>query len=78
MAASLTLVGILPCAGTWSSAASSSRKASSAIPLTRSRFATKEGLLPAIALVILPFFILWGLVKLLPPWTDAAPPRQAS
>ncbi len=34
-------------------------------------FATKEGLLPAIALLILPFGILWVLVKLLPPWPDA-------
>ncbi|MGB8062367.1 MAG: NrfD/PsrC family molybdoenzyme membrane anchor subunit [Candidatus Sulfotelmatobacter sp.] len=34
-------------------------------------FATREGLLTAIALMILPFFILWVLVKLLPPWTDA-------
>ena len=31
-------------------------------------FATREGLLPAIALMILPFLILWGLLKLLPPW----------
>ena len=31
-------------------------------------FAAREGLLPAIALMILPFFILWGLLKLLPPW----------
>jgi Ni/Fe-hydrogenase subunit HybB-like protein len=35
-------------------------------------FATREGLLAAIALVILPLFILWGLVKLLPPWPAAA------
>jgi Ni/Fe-hydrogenase subunit HybB-like protein len=33
-------------------------------------FATREGLLPAILLMILPFAILWVLVKLLPPWTD--------
>jgi hypothetical protein len=33
-------------------------------------FATREGLLPAILLMILPFVILWVLVKLLPPWTD--------
>jgi Ni/Fe-hydrogenase subunit HybB-like protein len=33
-------------------------------------FATREGLLPAIALMILPFAILWGLVKLLPPWHE--------
>jgi len=34
-------------------------------------FATREGLLTAIVLMILPFIILWVLVKLLPPWTDA-------
>ncbi len=33
-------------------------------------FATREGLLPAIVLLLLPFAILWGLVKLLPPWHD--------
>jgi predicted membrane protein len=33
-------------------------------------FATREGLLPAILLMILPFVILWGLVRLLPPWGD--------
>ena len=33
-------------------------------------FATREGLLPAAALLILPFLILWGLLKLLPPWTE--------
>jgi Ni/Fe-hydrogenase subunit HybB-like protein len=32
-------------------------------------FATREGLLPAIALMVLPFLLLWGLIKLLPPWT---------
>jgi len=31
-------------------------------------FATREGLLPAIALLVLPFVILYVLVKLLPPW----------
>jgi predicted membrane protein len=30
-------------------------------------FATREGLLPALILLILPFLILWVLVKLLPP-----------
>jgi len=34
-------------------------------------FATREGLLTAIILMILPFLILWVLVKLLPPWTDS-------
>ena len=33
-------------------------------------FATREGLLPAIALLILPLIILWVLVKLLPPWHE--------
>jgi Ni/Fe-hydrogenase subunit HybB-like protein len=37
-------------------------------------FATREGLLPAILLMVLPFFILWGLIKLLPPWTGAERP----
>lgn len=33
-------------------------------------FATREGLLPAVILMVLPFFILWALIKLLPPWSD--------
>ena len=33
-------------------------------------FATREGLLTAIVLSILPFVILWVLVKLLPPWPE--------
>jgi hypothetical protein len=33
-------------------------------------FATREGLLTAIALTILPFVFLWVLVKLLPPWPE--------
>jgi Ni/Fe-hydrogenase subunit HybB-like protein len=41
-------------------------------------FATREGLLPAVVVMLLPFLILWGLVKLLPPWPEeeraAAPP----
>jgi Ni/Fe-hydrogenase subunit HybB-like protein len=39
------------------------------------RFATREGLLPAVALMFLPFLILWVLVKLLPPWqkSDSLP-----
>jgi Ni/Fe-hydrogenase subunit HybB-like protein len=31
---------------------------------------TKEGLLAAVALTILPFIFLWILVKLLPPWNE--------
>jgi len=37
-------------------------------------FATREGLLTAIILMLLPFGILWVLVKLLPPWLDAETP----
>src|SRR5579883_75347 len=37
-------------------------------------FATREGLLPAIVLILLPFGILYVLVKLLPPW----PKREAA
>jgi Ni/Fe-hydrogenase subunit HybB-like protein len=36
-------------------------------------FATREGLLPSIIILILPFVILWVLVKLLPPWDRKAP-----
>ena len=41
-------------------------------------FVTKEGLLPAIILSVLPFMILFVLVKVLPPWQDAAPLHQAA
>jgi Ni/Fe-hydrogenase subunit HybB-like protein len=33
-------------------------------------FVAREGLLTAIVLTILPFFFLWALVKLLPPWPE--------
>ncbi len=33
-------------------------------------FATREGLLPAIILMVLPFPILWLLIRLLPPWGE--------
>lgn len=37
-------------------------------------FATREGLLPAIALLVLPFLLLWGLLALLPPWKKESAP----
>ncbi len=40
-------------------------------------FATREGLLPAIALLLLPFVILWVLVKVLPPWEEAREAAKA-
>jgi Ni/Fe-hydrogenase subunit HybB-like protein len=39
-------------------------------------FVAKEGLLPAILLMLLPFGILWVLVKLLPPWPERKPVAQ--
>jgi Ni/Fe-hydrogenase subunit HybB-like protein len=42
-------------------------------------FATREGLLPAVILLILPFLILAVLIRLLPPWADMEPrPALAS
>ncbi len=39
---------------------------------------TKEGLLMAIGLTILPLLFLWGLVKLLPPWPEKSLPEAAA
>lgn len=36
-------------------------------------FASREGILSAFLLMILPLFILWGLVRLLPPWAEDKP-----
>jgi Ni/Fe-hydrogenase subunit HybB-like protein len=41
-------------------------------------FATREGLLPAIVLTVLPFIILFVLVKLLPPWAEEEKPEPIS
>jgi Ni/Fe-hydrogenase subunit HybB-like protein len=41
-------------------------------------FATREGLLPALLLMALPFMILWGLVRLLPPWHDDAAATESA
>jgi predicted membrane protein len=41
-------------------------------------FATREGLLPALVLMVLPFVILWILVKLLPPWHEEKTPAPAA
>ncbi|HKB69601.1 MAG TPA: NrfD/PsrC family molybdoenzyme membrane anchor subunit [Thermoanaerobaculia bacterium] len=40
-------------------------------------FATREGLLPAIALLVLPFVILAGLIVLLPPWAEEKKAAEA-
>jgi Ni/Fe-hydrogenase subunit HybB-like protein len=36
-----------------------------------------EGLALSLGLLILPFVILWALVKILPPWTEAAPRTES-
>jgi len=41
-------------------------------------FVTREGLLPAIILSLLPFVILYVLVRVLPPWEEAAPLQSAA
>jgi Ni/Fe-hydrogenase subunit HybB-like protein len=33
-------------------------------------FVTKEGMLPAVVLLVLPFVILYALIKILPPWQE--------
>jgi predicted membrane protein len=40
-------------------------------------FATREGLLPALAVMVLPFLILWALVRLFPPM-EAEPPKPTA
>jgi predicted membrane protein len=40
-------------------------------------FATREGLFTAGVLLVLPFLLLWGLVRLLPPWTEGWKARPA-
>jgi predicted membrane protein len=39
---------------------------------------TREGLLVAIGLTILPLLFLWALVKLLPPWPEKSPHEAAA
>ncbi len=67
----LTLVGIL--AMRWNVVIGGQLFSKSFLGYTTYKmdFATREGLLPAILLMILPFVILAVLVKLLPPWHEA-------
>ncbi len=68
VAAGLTLVGIF--AMRWNVVIGGQLFSKSFLGYTtyKMEFATREGLLPAILLMVMPFFILWGLVVLLPPW----------
>jgi Ni/Fe-hydrogenase subunit HybB-like protein len=71
LAGSLTLIGIF--AMRWNVVIGGQLFSKSFLGYTTYKmgFATREGLLPSILLLLLPLVILWGLVKLLPPWTDA-------
>jgi Ni/Fe-hydrogenase subunit HybB-like protein len=77
LAGSLTLIGIF--AMRWNVVIGGQLFSKSFLGYTTYKmgFATREGLLPAIVLMILPFVILWVLVKLLPPWTDAGSLRAS-
>jgi Ni/Fe-hydrogenase subunit HybB-like protein len=69
LAGTLTLIGIF--AMRWNVVIGGQLFSKSFLGYTtyKLEFATREGLLPAILLMVLPFVILWGLIKLLPPWT---------
>jgi Ni/Fe-hydrogenase subunit HybB-like protein len=69
----LTLVGIL--AMRWNIVIGGQLFSKSFLGYTTYKmgFVAREGLLTAIVLTILPFGILWALVKLLPPWPEKAP-----
>ena len=72
LAGSLTVIGIF--AMRWNVVIGGQLFSKSFLGYTtyKMAFATREGLLPAILLMILPFIILWVLVKLLPPWPESA------
>jgi Ni/Fe-hydrogenase subunit HybB-like protein len=78
VAGALTLVGIF--AMRWNVVIGGQLFSKSFLGYTtyKLEFATREGLLPAILLMILPFVILWVLVKLLPPWEDEKPESRSA
>jgi Ni/Fe-hydrogenase subunit HybB-like protein len=70
LAGGLTLVGIF--AMRWNVVIGGQLFSKSFLGYTtyKMQFATREGLLPAVGLLILPFVVLWVLVRLLPPWGE--------
>lgn len=80
LAASLTLIGIF--AMRWNVVIGGQLFSKSFLGYTSYKmgFATREGLLPAILLMVLPFLILWVLLRLFPPGEeeDAASPTAPS
>ena len=75
VAGALTLIGIF--AMRWNVVIGGQLFSKSFLGYTTYKVAlvTKEGLLVAIGLTLLPLAILWVLVKLLPPWTDERAPE---
>jgi len=78
VAGALTLVGIF--AMRWNVVIGGQLFSKSFLGYTtyKLEFATREGLLPAILLMLLPLVILWALVRLLPPWPDEEPGAVAA
>jgi len=78
LAGSLTVIGIF--AMRWNVVIGGQLFSKSFLGYTtyKMEFATREGSLTAFALMILPFVILWVLVKLLPPWPEAGLPASAA
>jgi Ni/Fe-hydrogenase subunit HybB-like protein len=79
VAGSLTLVGIF--AMRWNVVIGGQLFSKSFLGYTtyKMEFATREGLLPAILIMLLPFAILYVLIRVLPPWTatEAETPGHA-
>ena len=75
MAGTLTLIGIF--AMRWNVVIGGQLFSKSFLGYTsyKMEFATREGLLPSILLMILPFGILWVLIRLLPPWGHDEQPQ---
>ncbi|MDE3185983.1 MAG: polysulfide reductase NrfD [Acidobacteriota bacterium] len=78
VAGALTLIGIF--AMRWNVVIGGQLFSKSFLGYTTYKMAlvTKEGLLVAVGLTLLPLAILWVLVKLLPPWTDERAPEGAA
>jgi Ni/Fe-hydrogenase subunit HybB-like protein len=70
LAASLALIGIL--AMRWNVVIGGQLFSKSFLGYTTYKmgFATREGLLPAIVIMVLPFVLLAVLIRILPPWTE--------
>ncbi len=78
VAAALTMVGIF--AMRWNVVIGGQLFSKSFLGYTtyKMSFATREGLLPALIVMVLPVFILWALVKLFPPMEDEGPASSHS